>query len=117
MKVSEYKALKNHIHNTLQVNRSVVDEVIHAYIEKRVKHLFYQYMNETDLEKLFADMVSEKLADPNSKWVVRRGWPARQASESTHAFIKGIIKDVIEKIIREKYDAKIIEKPIDRSEG
>lgn len=67
-----YKAMKQVIHNDLQVNRGVVDDIIKEYLENRITHIVKNYLdthyNQQTLEKVVkAEIVKAVLASIATK--------------------------------------------------
>lgn len=57
----EYRAIKNFIHNEMQVNRSVIDHIIREYIDMRITQIVREAISTFDTHRVIAGIIASEI--------------------------------------------------------
>lgn len=89
-----HRAVKNHIMNTLGVNRDMIEEIVKEQVQKVLKQMF----QESYLDKFLRGEVSRLLKNGDEyKW----------SNRPTDDFIKNTIREEVMKQISSRFDINV----------
>lgn len=109
VEMSDYKTLKNFIHNEMGVNRGIVDEIVHSYIEARTKQVIQEKIGSVDIEKVIAGIVASEI-DLMKKEPVKKDslyFYMKQGQNAIRGFIKQEIRRQVEDLIQQSLNVDV----------